>query len=90
MNALELKKLAEQTGKSVSISILDLPTEKQQELANKMGLDLGTWQKKMRERPLNTGEVEILHFATKEEAEKAGYVVPRWYDEPVAFRADGY
>lgn len=86
MNALELKKLAEQTGKSVSISILDLPTEKQQELANKMSLDLDTWQKKMRERPLNTGEVEILHFATKEEAEKAGYVVPRWYDEPVAFK----
>lgn len=85
--ALDIKKLSKQLGRSATV--LDFPLDKQKEIAKSEGYgdDFEAWKtaterslQKMKETSKN---LEIVYFETKEEAERAGYTIPRWDDEPI-------
>lgn len=91
MNALEIKKLAQKTGQDISVSVLDLPLDKQQALAKREGFDdVKVWQEhtrqQLQENKQFSDETEIVRFDTVEEAQKAGYTVPRWHNESINAR----
>lgn len=91
MNALEIKKLAQKTGQDISVSVLDLPLDKQQALAKREGFDdVKVWQEharqQLQENKQFSDETEIVRFDTIEEAQKAGYTIPRWHNESINAR----
>lgn len=84
MNALEVMKLGKKLGKNVRMTVLDLPIERQKKIAKRDGYgddferfvsdmiaDEIETEAFLKNRPVHT-------FNSIEEAEAAGFVVPRW------------
>lgn len=91
MNALDIKKLAEAENLDIEGHILGLPIERQQVIAKQLGYeDFEFYVKAMiadyKETQQFSDETEIVHFDTVEEAQKAGYTVPRWHNESINAR----
>lgn len=85
----DIKEMADKAGLDISTHTLSLPIERQKEVAKLLGYDdftLYVQESIEQSLAIQAIEIETVHFATKAEAEKAGHAVPRWYDEPVAFR----
>lgn len=84
MNALEVMKLGKKLGKDVRMTMLDLPIERQQQLAERDGYgdNLTAWQELQAQKIKKSDEWSkqnpIRTFNSIEEAEAAGFVVPRW------------
>lgn len=93
MNALEVMKLGKKLGKDVRFTTLDLPTERQRQLAKQDGYeDLVAWQVvetariKRREEWMEQNPIHV--FDSIEEAEAAGFVVPKWQKDGESLHAN--
>lgn len=90
MNELDIKKLADEASVDIRGHILSLPVERQKEIAKTLGYG-NDFERYVTEKineliEKKNNPDEPVFFATKEEAERAGYTIPRWYDEPIIAR----
>lgn len=84
MNALEVMQLGKELAKDVHFTVLDLPLVRQRQLAKQSGFgdDLLAWQTAQAQRIEKSkewSEQNPVHiFDTPQDAESAGFVVPKW------------
>lgn len=71
-----------------SNSVLDLPIERQKELAAREGLSLDEWiaatKKNFKETDEHLAKLKVITFESREEAEEAGYNFDKWKEPLVA------
>lgn len=83
MNALQIRQMALESNADFGMNILDLPLEKQKELAKQQNLTWEQWAKDTKET--SSAKSTIIKVKSKEEADKLGYELPLWHGEPLPF-----